>query len=124
MYGITTKLLRIVAKKNDNLDGQGFHTNPERINRKGAPKKLPELQEILAASITKDDLIALANKAKQMGNKGNLRAIEWLYERIYGKAKQEIGFTDKEGNDVKLINFVLDERYKSDHGSDNPGIPT
>jgi hypothetical protein len=27
-------------KKNDNLVGQGFHTNPERINKKGANRKL------------------------------------------------------------------------------------
>jgi len=113
-----------VAKKNDNLSGQGFHTNPERINRKGPPKKLPDITDIFLESTTKEDLVALAKKAKLMGKKGNLRAIEWLFERIYGKAKQEFGFTDKDGKDVKLIDFILDERYKQDSGKDNSGIPT
>jgi hypothetical protein len=99
--------------------GQGFHTNPERINKKGQPHKLPEINAVFVESMTKEDLILLIRKAKLLGKKGNMKAIEWLFDRIYGKAKQELGFTDKEGNDVTPITFILDDRYK-----DNPGIST
>lgn len=88
----------------------------ERRNVKGQPRKLPEINEIFIQAISEQDLIDLIEKAKALGRKGNLRAIEWLYERIYGKAKQELGFTDKEGNDIKPITFILDERYKNDTG--------
>ncbi len=36
--------------------------------------------------------------------------------------KSEIGFTDKDGKDIQPINFILDERYKSD--PNNTSIPT
>ena len=42
--------LKVMAKKlgnPENFKGKGFHTNPERINKKGRPK-LPSLQEEMA----------------------------------------------------------------------------
>ena len=93
-----------------------------RRNIKGAPNKLPELRDIFQQALTETDLIDLVAKAKRMGKAGNIKAIEWLYDRIYGKAKQELGFTDKQGNDVKLISFILDDRYNTD--KDNSGIST
>jgi hypothetical protein len=35
-----------MAKKNNNLDGQGFHTHPERINKKGRPPRV--IKQILS----------------------------------------------------------------------------
>jgi len=65
-------------------------------NPNGAPKKLPELDKLLAEVLggindtdenaAKSILNALIAKAK----KGDVRAAEVLMDRAYGKAKQEI----------------------------------
>jgi hypothetical protein len=110
-----------VAKKNDNLTGQGFHTNPERINKKGAPKKLPDIR-VLVANILGEEkdgktaAEAILMKLRQMAAQGNLKAAEMLLNRGYGLPKQTVELS---GNPDAPINFVLDERYKND-----PGIST
>lgn len=80
----------------ENIRGQGFHTNPERINRKGRPKKLPNLDELLADVLgdeakdgkTAAEVILMVIRAKAL--KGDLRAAEILYERAYGRTPQII----------------------------------
>ncbi len=67
----------------------------ETLNPNGRPKKIPELDKLLAdvLSVEKNDknqaqliLEALIIKAL----KGDVRAAEVLLDRSYGKAKQEI----------------------------------
>lgn len=87
----------------DKIKGQGFHTNPERINKNGRPKKLPEL-DVLLAEVLGDDhakaiLIAIRKKAKA----GDVRAAELLLDRGYGKVKNPI---DLIGEQVININVI------------------
>lgn len=77
----------------ENFQGKGFHTNPERINKKGRPK-LPSLQEEMAKLLSeeKDGMNALSIILKILEReslKGNVRAIELLLKRAYPEHKQE-----------------------------------
>jgi hypothetical protein len=65
----------------------------ETLNPNGRPKKLPELDTLLADVLggesggeAKAILLALVTKAK----KGDVRAAEVLFDRGYGKAKQDV----------------------------------
>jgi len=78
-----------------NLKGKGFDKHPEHINRKGAPKKLPALDVLIAEVLGTDGktisdaekiLRALVVKAL----KGDVRAAELLLDRGYGKILQKI----------------------------------
>lgn len=60
-------------------------------NPNGRPKKIPEIDELLADVLGDGDeakaiLQALITKAK----KGDVRAAEVIFDRAYGKAKQDI----------------------------------
>lgn len=62
-------------------------------NPNGRPKKLPELDHLLAEVLGEESgneakaiLQALLTKAK----KGDVRAAEVLFDRAYGKAKQDV----------------------------------
>ena len=77
----------------ENFQGKGFHTNPERINKKGRPK-LPSLQEEMAKLLSeeKDGMNALSIILKILQResmKGNVRAIELLLRRAYPENKTE-----------------------------------
>lgn len=54
--------------------------------------------------------------------KGNPKAIETINKGIEDDVIK-IAATDSEGND-RPINFILDERYKSDSGKDDPSLST
>jgi hypothetical protein len=76
----------------ENFKGKGFHTNPERINKKGRPK-LPSLQEEMAKLLSdeKDGMNALSlilQILRREATKGNIRAIELLLKRAYPESKQ------------------------------------
>jgi hypothetical protein len=90
-----------MAKKGgnpQNFQGKNFKTNPERINKKGAPHKLPHLEKLLANVLGEEKdgktaaeaiLMALRGKA----TRGDVRAAEVLLDRAFGKVKQDIGIT-------------------------------
>lgn len=64
-------------------------------NPNGRPKKLPELDKLLADVLgeEKDGITAaeaILKKLRQMAAQGNLRAAEILLDRGYGKPKQSI----------------------------------
>lgn len=64
-------------------------------NPNGRPKKLPELDKLLAEVLgeEKDGITAAAallRKLRAMAAQGNIRAIELLLDRAYGKAKQTV----------------------------------
>lgn len=67
----------------------------ESGNPNGRPKKLPELEKLLAEVLgeEKDGVTAaeaILKKLRQMATAGNLRAAEILLDRGYGKPKQKI----------------------------------
>lgn len=112
-----------MAKRNklDNLKrGDGFDTHPERINRKGRPKKLPQIDILLADILgeEKDGMTAaevILKKLRQEATKGNLRAIEIILERAYGKSKQQHEVSGIDGGPIAIttIQFV-DEQDDTD----------
>ena len=99
----------------DAIKGQGFHTNPERINRKGRPRKmtiqlkeqgykLAEINDTLMVllSMTSDELEsvwknkdstvlekAVANAIYTSIRKGSLWNIESILTRALGKPKEQ-----------------------------------
>lgn len=77
--------------KPENILGQGFHTNPERINRHGANKGSKWLKTRLRELLESDELSdrvlkALITKAE----KGDVNAIKEIFDRVDGKVTQEI----------------------------------
>ena len=77
------------------IKGKGFDSHPEHINRKGAPKKLPALDKLLADVLGSDG--TYKSKAQEIiesllkrALKGDVRAAELLLERGYGKVLQRI----------------------------------
>jgi len=85
----------------ENLKGHGFDTNPGRINRKGRPRKLPELDqlliELLGESGGKSRMRELLSSLIEQAIGGNLRAAEILLNRAYGKPKESIEITSNDG---------------------------
>lgn len=107
-----------MAKGRENIEGQGFHTNPERINKEGRPpgksistilkellqKKIPpqilkskgfqDLGIENADKLTNAELIALMNLVAVFYklNPTQLKAIEMIIDRTEGKPKEEITY--------------------------------
>lgn len=86
---------------------RGFKDHPERINRKGAPKKLPNLEVLLADVLgeekdgkTAAEAILMALRAK--ATKGDIRAAEVLLERGYGKLRQPMDITISDAPEIIL----------------------
>ena len=72
-------------------------------NPAGRPKKLPELDKLLADVLgeEKDGVTAadaILKKLRQMATQGNLRAAEILLDRAYGKPKQAVEHTGPDGD--------------------------
>lgn len=96
--------------KPENLIGHTFREKPERINRKGRPK-LPDIREALTKVLNeeKDGMTALdavlkALRAKAI--KGDVRAIQELLDRAYGKSKQQTDI-DVSDNTLKVIRETI-----------------
>lgn len=91
-----TKLQRMGKKKNNNLEGQGFHTNPERINKKGQPHRV-DLSKIFDDT-AESEVMAIVNKLKAKAKAGDTRAIELFFDRHSGKLKNIV-----ELNNITII---------------------
>ena len=100
-----------MANKLDNLKkAVPFTKNDPRINKEGRPKKLPELDKLLADvlgeekdGITAAEAILKALRAK--ATKGDIRAAEVLLDRGWGKAKQSMDITS-DGKAIELPPFM------------------
>lgn len=94
----------------DNLKKHQFKKGKSG-NPKGRPKKIPDLDKLLANVLGDEDedkseamkvLQSLLNQAK----KGNVRAIEVLLERAYGKPKQTVD------QNIKIGEFKISDVIK------------
>lgn len=77
-------------------------------NPNGRPKKLPELDKLLADVLgeEKDGVTAadaILRKLRAMAASGNIRAAEILLDRAYGKAKQAVAL--EHGEQKHTITF-------------------
>lgn len=104
---------------------KSFTKNDPRINKAGRPK-LPDLKEILSSVLGEEKegktaVEAIVMKLRAMAAQGNLKAAEILLNRGYGLPKQNIELS---GNPDAPIQYILDERYKTDPGNNDPGIST
>jgi hypothetical protein len=86
-----------------------------RRNTKGAPKKLPALDELIADVLGEENNGIEAAKAillvqRNKAIKGDLRAAEWLFDRGYGRAKQEI----KHDLDTNVEGFKIEVKRNRD----------
>ena len=109
-----------MAWKNKNIAGQGFHTNPERINKSGRPlgfkgltktmrdilntdgtmnltnvvevdkdgRETGRIFEFAKVSVPKAEMIVIA--ALRKAAKGDIRAIEMVFDRMDGTVAQTI----------------------------------
>ena len=80
-------------------------------NPNGRPKKLPEIDKLLADVLgeEKDGITAadaILRKLRAMAAAGNIRAAEILLDRAYGKAKQQMDFTSG-GNPVPIPTIIM-----------------
>lgn len=109
------------------IEGQGFHTNPERINREGRPRKyvsllkeqgykLSEINDSIQALMSMDEeelkAVSTNDKAtvlektvakailKSMSN-GSLYSLDTLLTRVYGKPKEQMDI--KSDNKIEVI---------------------
>lgn len=88
-----------------------FKKGDPRINRKGRPKRLPELDTLLAECVSKAEQIEMINGLKERAmafattkSPTDLRALELFWNRGYGTAMQRV-----EIESDQTINLVPDE---------------
>lgn len=105
----------------ENLIGQGFHTNPERINREGKTRGTKNISTILmqllelyvndpdneGQKITNAELLAIRLKKLSGSDNENisLKAIEQILDRTEGKAKQTVDVNSNVHLTDRPINF-------------------
>jgi len=88
-----------MAKKGtENVIGKGFDKRPENINRKGRPKKIPKLEELIINVLgeEKDGMTAMEAIVRALRRKaisGDITASRELLDRAYGKAKQYVDYS-------------------------------
>jgi len=76
-------------------------------NPNGRPKKLPRLDDLLSDIMgeEKDGMTAaeaILKRLRQLATQGNLKAAEMLLDRSYGKAKQPVEHTGKDGAPIEI----------------------
>lgn len=96
-------------------DGVPFVKGDPRCNRNGRPKKLPELEQLLAEVLgeEKNDITAMQGILLALRKKalsGDVRAAELLMDRGYGKLKvtKDVDLTF-EKMDVESLDYVIDK---------------
>jgi hypothetical protein len=121
------KIKTIIKMANaENILNQGFHTNPERINKNGRPRKyvtllkengykLSEINDTIQSmmAMTTDELKeifidesstilekTIANAMKKSIDKGSLYSLETLLTRVYGRPSEQSNIDIKSDNKI------------------------
>lgn len=87
----------------------------ETLNPNGRPRKLPELDKLLADVLgeEKDGITAAEAILKALrlkAAKGDVRAIEVMLDRAYGKARQVIDNNINDQRELTITRKVISER--------------
>jgi hypothetical protein len=94
-------------------------------NPKGAPRKLPNLDIILANVLGaeleegKTEAEAIIEALKKQAKAGNVKASQLLLDRGWGKVKESLDITtggDKIDNRIQIE--IIDTQIKTDNGED------
>ena len=98
--------------KKENLQPP-FTKNDPRINRKGRPRVLPELKEILTDILSEEITNQKGEKATRLeailrtlnakAQKGDMRAIQEVLDRAFGKAKSAVEMEENNKPVEKII---------------------
>lgn len=94
-------------KKANNAEGlKRYQFKPGKSgNPKGRPKALPGINKMLTEVITEDDRRHILRKLVGQAKNGNMRAIELVLDRLYGKVTQQ---TEIQANmSVKAITGMI-----------------
>jgi len=105
-----------VKKEVPNSEGTRFKKG-ETGNPNGRPKKLPELDKLLADVLGKEtdgltQAEIILNKLMQLAKNGDIRASEILLDRAYGKSKQLVQTQDI--TEMRITRRVLNKGDKGD----------
>jgi len=87
-------------------------------NPNGRPKKLPEIDKLMAEVLgeEKDGITAaqaILNMLRGKAAKGDIRAAQLLFDRAYGKSKQQIDVTSQ-GEKVTVPTIIFSDGTKKD----------
>lgn len=96
------------------LVGKGFDGHPEHINKKGRPKALPNLNDLLIETLTKEELLAILKEMRVRAKKGGVKETELLLDRAYGKAKN----TDEYSGEI-TIRVVYDNKNSNSQATES-----
>ena len=82
-------------------------------NPAGRPKKLPELDSLIAEVLSEEKdghtaALAILKKWRQMAASGNLKAGEMLFDRGYGKPKQAVEHSGPDKGPINIKTWVID----------------
>lgn len=66
-------------------------------NPNGRPKSDVDIIALIDSCVTATDWKNMIRKVKEKGLRGDLKCVEWLTDRRFGKVMQPIGGTGKDG---------------------------
>ena len=81
------------------------------LSNNGGRKK--GLERIFKDALTKEELIAIIQKAKSEALDGNVKAMEFIFDRMYGKPVAVDGLLGNENRTLIQNNFNIDVTGKS-----------
>jgi len=106
--------------KPENIEPHKFKKG-QTGNPKGRPKKLPNLDVLLANVLgeeNKDGISAaeaILIKLRAEAAKGNIRAAQLILDRAYGKAKQPIEHSGPDGGPIETVIKFIDDSKDADN---------
>lgn len=74
----------------------------ETLNPHGRPKKIPDLDKLLSDK-KESEYEAVINALFKKAKKGDVRAVEVLLDRAYGKAKQDLNVHTDAFKDYTIV---------------------
>jgi len=105
--GLTATLKDVMASDGTMRIENIIELEVEEFDNFGKPLKFKETGKIIKygkVKIPKGEMIILAATKKAM--KGDMRAVEYITDRLEGKAKQQIDFEDLTPRKIKGITFI------------------